>query len=189
MLDCWSLEAEDRPTFPRLHGIFDEFLTTQTQENYPYMEVLSKPYHLDIVEPTENPDTDRTPVNLDIQITDVDADEETTPVRIGARGLARSISHNEPRNLRIVASDSHLSLRDVATPRSANISTHSSIHDMQAELLRQASWQTDDNIGDGSHVLVNTRYVESPTTLSRHNSTHSEYKSSLHHNNQTGQDI
>lgn len=159
MLNCWSLEAEERPSFPELHKTFDSFLTTHTQDNYPYMEVLSKPYHLDNAEPTENPDTDPTPVNLDIEITDVDGDAETR-TRVGTH-LARSVSHYQPRHLGIVQSESHFSLRSYGSD------IHSSIQDIKAELQRQTSWRSEG--GTDGQEFVETRYVVSPTTTKHSN--------------------
>ena len=155
MLDCWNLEAEERPNFPELHATFDKFLTQQTQDNYPYMEVLSKPHHLDMTATEIVHDPDPTPINLDIQITDVDAD---TPMETPQRHLTRSISHNQPKkNLGITASGSNFSLR------SLNKGTHDSIQDIQAELARQANWIHTD--GGDEDAMVDTRYVDSPTSF------------------------
>ena len=73
MLNCWSQTAQERRSFPELHAIFDKFLTQQTQDSYPYMEVLSKAHHIDTTAATVAHDLDPTPINLDIEITDVDA--------------------------------------------------------------------------------------------------------------------
>lgn len=164
MLDCWGLEVEERPSFPQLHKTFDDFLIQQTEHKYPYMEVLSKPYHLDNLEPTENPDPEPTPINLDIEITDVDSDSTTKHSTRLNTNLSRSVSHNVPRNLRIVNSESHNSLSNFG---SQDMPHRHSLQDIQAELLRQATWQTQ---VDSNGELVNTRYVVSPTAPSRNGS-------------------
>ena len=158
MLDCWSLEAEERPNFPHLHKTFDGFLTQQTQDNYPYMEVLSKPYHTDeTAAPPEN-DPDPTPINLDIEITDMDADTTDSPLTHNKRTVTRSVSHNQPRreNMHIPLSGSNFSLRNLAG------ATNSPMQDVQAELLRQADWIQLD--GRDEQDMVDPRYVDSPTT-------------------------
>jgi serine/threonine protein kinase len=156
MLDCWNLEPEDRPSFSQLHKTFDGFLSQQTENDYPYMEVLSTPFHVDSTQPAETHEADPTPINLDIEITDVDAGTTVTGTASNAR-LARSVSHNQPRrdlNLRLVSSESHSSLR--------SFGAHSPIQDIEAELLRQANWVRNEDTEDGQE-LVNTRYVPSPT--------------------------
>ena len=157
MLDCWSLEAGERPTFQELHKIFDDFLTQQTQDNYPYMEVLSKPYHLDDTTKTPATDEDQTPINLDIEITDVDSGQE-----IGSQ-LSRSLSQYNPRRdeLRLNPSQSSFSLR--------SLEVQSSLQDMQTELARQADWPLAVD-RDDAHEMEDTRYVESPTAISRNGS-------------------
>ena len=162
MLDCWNQEAGERPTFPELHKTFDDFLTQQTQDDYPYMEVLSKPYHLD---DTANPpatDEDVTPINLDIEITDVDGDDEMHPSIPTASRLTRSVSQNNQgrNNLGLTLSTSNFSLR--------SLQVQGSLQDMQAELERQADWPLADQ--DGGRELPDTRYVESPTSFSRNGS-------------------
>ena len=67
--------------------------------------------------------------------------------------LSRSVSHNVPRNLRIVNSESHNSLSKFG---SQDMPHCHSLQDIQAELLRQATWQTQ---VDGNGELVNTQYV------------------------------
>lgn len=154
-MDCWTLEAEERPNFPELHKLFDEFLSQQTQDNYPYMEVISNSQHIDdtAVQP-EAQDLDRTPINLDIEITDVDGDVPRMPKRSGTN-LMRSVSHNVPRNnMRITPSESNFSLR--------SLGAHTPMQDMQAEIERQAGWLQVDN-ADGQE-MVDTRYVDSPTS-------------------------
>ena len=165
MLDCWGVEAEERPTFPELHKIFDDFLTQQTQDSYPYMEVLSKPYHLDDTAKPPTTDADPTPVNLDIEITDVDADETDAPLALTTGApLARSVSHNQPRRLNqpgLTPSISNFSLR--------SMEVQGSLQDMQAELERQANWLQVDQ-AEEEKKKVDTRYVDSPTSFSRNNS-------------------
>ena len=156
MLDCWSLEPEDRPSFSQLHKIFDDFLVKHTENNYPYMEVLSTPYHVDSTQPAETHEADPTPINLDIEITDMDAGTAVTSTA-GNAHRKRSASHNQPRrdlNLRLVTSERRSSLR--------SFRAHSPIQDIEAELLRQANWVRNEDTEDGQE-LVNTRYVPSPT--------------------------
>ena len=156
------MEADERPDFAELHKMFDGFLTQHTQDNYPYMEVLSKAHHLeDTTAYPEMQDKEQTPINLDIEITDVDADAEEMPKRSGTN-LMRSISHNVPRcNMGITPSESNLSLR--------SLGARSPMEDMQAELRRQAGWL---QVGttDGQDK-VDTRYVDSPTS-GRHSQNH-----------------
>ena len=170
MLNCWSQTAEERPSFPELHAIFDKFLTQQTQDSYPYMEVLSKAHHIDTTAATVAHDPDPTPINLDIEITDVDAGNPMVPP---SRRLTRSVSHNQPRttlSTTITASESNFSLR------SLNKATlHDSIQDIRAELARQAGWTQTDREGE----VVDTRYVDSPTSFTHsrsgsRNQTHDE---------------
>ena len=158
MLNCWSLEAEERPTFSQLHKTFDGFLVQQTENDYPYMEVLSTPFHVDSTQPAETQEADPTPINLDIEITDVDAGTTVISTQ-GGTNLKRSVSHNQPRrdsDLRLVTSESHSSLR--------SFGAHSPIQDIEAELLRQANWMR--NEGTDGQELVDTRYVTSPTAAS-----------------------
>lgn len=157
MLHCWSQEAEERPSFSQLHKTFDDFLIQQTEHKYPYMEVLSKPYHLDNLEPTENPDHDPAPVNLDMGITDVDMDSTATHSTRFNTNLSRSASHHVPRNQHIVNGESQNSLSNFD---SQGIPRRHSLQDIQAELLRQATWPI---IVDSDAELANTRYVVSPT--------------------------
>ena len=161
MLDCWNHEAGERPMFQDLHKLFDDFLTQQTQDSYPYMEVLSKPYHLDDTTKIPAGEPDHTPINLDIEITDVDADEMSTPTQRETR-LMRSVSQNNPRrnNLGLTPSNSNFSLR--------SLQIHNSLQDMQTELARQADWLQVD-LTDGREK-EDTRYVDSPTSFTRNNS-------------------
>ena len=157
MLDCWSSDAEDRPSFSQLHKTFDGFLVKQTESKYPYMKVLSTPLHLCSTQPAEALKADLTPINLNIEVTDMDVGTRVTSTQ-GSTHLRRSVSHNEPRKyLRLATSESHSSLR--------SFGAHSPIQDIEAELLRQANWMR--NEGADGQELVNTRYVPSPTAASR----------------------
>ena len=151
-------ESEERPSFPDLHKIFDDFLTQQTQDSYPYMEVLSKPYHLDETSTAPANDPDPTPINLDIQITDFDEDEDIDAHRQVMRPVGRSISHRQPRRT-----------EPGLTPSTSNLSLRSLQDNMQAELDRQANWLI---AGDGVNRQnkVDTRYVDSPTSFTRNDS-------------------
>ena len=167
MLDCWSLEHEERPNFPQLHKIFDDYLTQQTKEHYPYMEVLSKPYHFSedtnaVVNITI--DADPTPINLDIEITDVDAVDFTSDAR--TQELTRSASHCEPRT--------HLGL----TQSASNLSLRSLQENMQAEMARQSDWLVVGERGEGREG-GDTRYVDSPTSFTRNDSRRQQHNTQL----------
>ena len=41
MLRCWCEEQQDRPSFPELRSLFDQFLTAYVQDHYPYIELQS----------------------------------------------------------------------------------------------------------------------------------------------------
>ena len=146
-MDCCSLEPEDRPSFSELHKTS---LVKQTESDYPYMEVLSTPFHVDSTQPAETHEADPTP------ITDMDAGTAVTSTA-GNAHRKRSASHNQPRkelDQRLVTSESHSSLR--------SFGAHSPIQDIEAELLRQANWVRNEDTEDRQE-LVNTRYVPSPT--------------------------
>ena len=152
-MDCCSLEPEDRPSFSELHKTY---LVKQTESDYPYMEVLSTPFHVDSTQPTETHEADPTPINLNIEITDVDVGTAVTSTA-GNAHRKRSASHNQPRkelDQRLVTSESRSSLR--------SFGAHSPIQDIEAELLRQANWVRNEDTEDGQE-LVNTCYVPSPT--------------------------
>ena len=183
MLDCWSFEPEDRPSFSELRKTFDKFLTTQTQDKYPYMEVLSKPYYLDTVQP-KPAEPEPAVINLDIEITDIDADQQQDNKRESR--ISNSHSFSELGNLRLTTSESRRSLRSLT-----ELSVHGSqagtplgsMHNIHAELIRQLSWERNDDADGDEKRFVDTRYVESPTSagVSRKN-TRTQRDAHVHEN-------
>ena len=55
MLRCWSTDPIDRPSFSELRHLFDQFLSRQTQDQYPYIDLVASHQH--------NPDTTRCPAS------------------------------------------------------------------------------------------------------------------------------
>lgn len=66
MQNCWREVAGERPMFSELHATFDRFLKQQTQDQLPYMVVLSNPYPLEEM-PSE---VEETPIDLDVEMLD-----------------------------------------------------------------------------------------------------------------------
>ena len=165
MLQCWSDQANQRPTFPKLHQIFDKYLSKHTQDRYPYIELLSKPYHFDKLEP-KTPDPEQAPVNLDFEVTDVD--ENDVPAdRVQGRTATMSdqLPVLEPNTVLSATHNSphfspHISLQP-SPHRSPLASLHSSRQDIRAELIRQLSWERDGVVGEEVE-MEDTRYVGSP---------------------------
>ena len=154
------MEPEERPNFLELNKTFDSFLRKQTQDKYPYMEVLSKPYHHDTVKPA--PTESLVVVNLDIEVTDTDLGNEDS---IRASRVLKSISYNEFGSLQVKSSLSHQSLRSLTNRESLNLAgtPTGSIHSLHAELIRQISWGQNLDEAGGEVVLVNDRYVDEPS--------------------------
>ena len=146
MLECWNETPEQRPSFPRLHKTFDTFLGKHTQDRYPYMEVLSRSYHFDTLEP-KTPELDQTPVNLDIEGTSAERNTE--------RQLANGASFEQSASLELTSS------LPIAQ-RSPHGSHHSSRQDVRAELIRQMSWEREGGVTGEEIEMESTRYVGSP---------------------------
>ena len=158
MLDCWSMEPEERPEFSKLHEIFDAFLSKQTQDKYPYMEVLSKPYYMNKVDndEPEHPGSNQ----LNINITDVDSGERN--IFKGANTVKKSASFNQLGNLKLVTSESNHSLQNTAqnTQRLGHTTfPRASFQHMQAELSQQIFW---DAVSSGRQDTTGPCYVKSP---------------------------
>ena len=136
------------------------------------MEVLSKPYYLDTVQP-KLAEPEPAVINLDIEITDIDADQQQNNIRESCV-VPNSLSFNELGSLRLTTSESRRSLKsltELSVHRSQAGTPIESMHSIHAELIRQLSWERmDDADGDGK-TFVDTRYVESPTSagVSREN--------------------
>ena len=157
------MEPEERPNFQELNKMFDSFLRKQTQDKYPYMEVLSKPYHHDTINPV--PVESEVVINLDIEVTDTDVGNEDSITR---SRVSKSISFNDFGSLQVKPSLSHHSLHSLARLESLNMvgTPTGSIHSIHAELIRQISWGQNLDEADGEVVLVNDRYVEEPSNTS-----------------------
>ena len=52
MLRCWREQQEDRPSFPKLRSLFDQFLMAYVQDQYPYMELQSSNHYERLVPET-----------------------------------------------------------------------------------------------------------------------------------------
>ena len=66
MLQCWSEDKEDRPSFGKLHIIFDQFLSKHIEDRYPYMEVQM--YTFDKLEPQPSTMTQDSVASISIDI-------------------------------------------------------------------------------------------------------------------------
>ena len=52
MLRCWREQQQDRPSFPELRSLFDQFLTVYIQDHYPYIELQSSNHYERLVPET-----------------------------------------------------------------------------------------------------------------------------------------
>lgn len=154
MLACWSEEPEQRPTFPKLHRIFDTFLGKHTQDRYPYMEVLSRSYHFDRLDP-KTPEPDQTPINLDIE-----------GASSANRQLANGASFEQSASLELTNS---LSITQHSPQRSPHGSHHSSRQDIRAELIQQLSRERERGVTGEGIEMENSRYVGTPFPQSCNN--------------------
>ena len=51
MLRCWRDQQEERPSFPELRSLFDQFLSVYVQDHYPYIELQSSNHHYERLVP------------------------------------------------------------------------------------------------------------------------------------------
>ena len=51
MLRCWRDQQEERPSFPELRNLFDQFLSVYVQDHYPYIELQSSNHHYERLVP------------------------------------------------------------------------------------------------------------------------------------------
>ena len=136
------------------------------------MEVLSKPYYLDMVQP-KPAEPEPAVINLDIEITDIDADQQQDNKK-ESRVVPNRLSFNELGSLRLTTSESRRSfqsLTELSVHRSQAGTPIGSMHTVHAELVRQLSWERMDGVDGDGNIFVDTRYVESPSSagVSREN--------------------
>ena len=146
MLRCWSEDTEERPTFTDLHRIFDQFLSSHTQDHYPYIELqMNPPYSFDKLEPVEQAvqTSNEYPVDLNIDSHD--------PTDIAIIPAGQQLQNRNSHTLQVPAGSRLSSV-------SAQMRNSSPDIRMEADRISRLSVDTPE-----------TRYVESPVCGSQTN--------------------
>ena len=155
MQNCWREVAGERPTFSELHATFDGFLKQQTQDELPYMVVLSNPYPLEEM-PSE---VEETPIVLDVEMLDTTPNESN-----GDKHLEQSAPFDQLDMPNIVSEeDKHF------TSAPQQVIPHKSQDHLPPNSTQNASIE-DPSQGrekeDGQEA-AHIRYVELPTRVSQ----------------------
>ena len=145
--ECWNERPEQRPTFNNLYRTFDSFLSKNTQESYPYIELLGQE---DAGKEPETPQLDRTPVNLDPEVAHTNGNAASLKMSRSTEILHQFLSSAEPSSsLQIKSSstdDVHMSARRSST--------------LPVEMFQQPlSWKERKKIFNEG-MEMKTRYVE-----------------------------
>ena len=158
MVECWNELPEQRPKFSKLHRIFDSYLSKNTQESYPYIELVAKSYEFDNLESAK---PDQAPVNLDIEVTDVNG--ATSSSLPNSHGINGSASNHLPKlELATRAPNTTTNRLSVAqfTPPHLQHASLAPRQSLQMEHLRQLYLDTEDRRTGGEEMeMVDTRYV------------------------------
>lgn len=155
MRDCWKQEAGERPTFSELHKVFDRFLKQQTQDQYPYIMVLSNPYSLE----PEQREVEQTPINLDMELMDA-----TTTGNSRNNDLVQGASLNQLSRLNPADGGSQNSFAQMSLDEPHH---HLRPSSMQNE---NSSQEGERNIEEDDQEVVHNRYVELPTRVNQESS-------------------
>ena len=154
MQGCWRQAPGDRPMFSELHATFDRFLKQQTQDQLPYMVVLSNPCPLE-----QNPsEIEETTINLDVEMIDTAPNGSKRESH-----LIHSVSLNNLNGMNPASEDQH-SFIQMFPHTSQDLLLTSSTQDITIENPFQGKER---NIEEDGQKVVHIRYVELPTRVSQ----------------------
>ena len=144
--ECWNERPEQRPTFNNLYRTFDSFLSKNTQEFHPYIELLEqedagKYKSSDF----ETPQLDRTPVNLDPVVAHTNGNATSLKKSRSTEIFHQFLSSSDPfSDLQIKSSSTHFSHRSSTLP---------------VEMQQPLSWKERKKIFNEG-MEMKTRYVD-----------------------------